>query len=220
MRGVCFIVGAAPGALPPLDRQADDLVIAADGGLLACEAAGLVPDLIVGDFDSLGRVPAGDSVVRLAVEKDDTDTAHAVDLGLARGYERFLLLGVTGGDRPDHTFASLTLAAHLSMLGKRCLIAGDGWLVTAVTDGALRFGAEHRGDLSVFAFGGEARGVTETGLRYSLDRATLQSSVALGVSNSFLGQESRVSVEHGTLLLFYRGTPPLSIGESCGEAFL
>lgn len=205
---VCYIVGAAPAHLPALARQEGDLLIAADGGLAACGAAGLAPDLIVGDFDSLGAVPEGENTVRLSVEKDDTDTAHAAELAFARGYRRFVIFGGLGGVRMDHSFANFALAAALARRGARCWLVGEGVVVTAIHNGALRFPAGMAGDVSVFPFGGGARGVTETGLKYGLRDADLAGDCALGVSNSFTGAAAEVAVTEGTLLLFYRGEYP------------
>ena len=78
MDGICYIVGSRPPGEIALARGRAALVIAADGGLRHLEAQGLTADLIVGDFDSLGRVPEGDNILRHPVEKDDTDMLLAV----------------------------------------------------------------------------------------------------------------------------------------------
>ena len=188
-----------------------DLLIAADSGLELASRLGLTPDLIVGDFDSLGRAPTGDNVVRLPVEKDVTDAAAAVGLGRERGYSRFAFVGCTGG-RPDHTFAAYQLLAELAGRGEVGLLFGDGFTVTAVKDGSLVFPALSGGTLSVFAVGGDASGVTISGAFYPLSGATLTPTFPLGVSNSFIGQPVTVEVKHGTLLVFAEGYPIPTFG--------
>ncbi len=205
---LCYIIGAAPTALPHIEKRDGDLIIAADGGSAACERAGIVPDLIVGDFDSLGTVPEGDHVIRLQVEKDDTDTAHAAELAFERGYRRFVIFGALGGKRMDHSFANFSLAASLAERGARCWLIGESTIVTAICDAALQFPAGLSGDVSVFPFGGEAFGVTEEGLKYSLWDARLAGNCALGVSNAFTGEAGRIAVRRGTLLIFYSGSYP------------
>ncbi len=205
---ICYIIGAAPAVLPHIEKRDGDLILAADAGCAACEAAGIAPDLIVGDFDSLGSVPAGENVIRLQVEKDDTDTAHAAELAFARGYRRFVIFGALGGKRMDHSFANFALAASLAERGARCWLVGEGTVVTAVCDGALHFPAGLSGDVSVFPFGGEAFGVTEEGLKYALWDARLAGNCALGVSNSFTEKAGRIEVRQGTLLIFYSGSYP------------
>ena len=201
----CYIIGAAPTALPAIEKRPQDLLIAADGGLEACRRAGLVPDLIVGDFDSLGAVPHGDNVVTLPVEKDDTDTAHALTLAEERGFRRFVIFGALGGERMDHSFANFALAASAAKGGSRCWLVGKNTIVTAIHNGECRFPAGMQGDVSVFPFGGAVKGVTEEGLKYTLHRADLPGDCALGVSNAFTGDAARICVEDGTLLIFYRG---------------
>ncbi|MCR5262595.1 MAG: thiamine diphosphokinase, partial [Clostridiales bacterium] len=76
-----------------IDVSDGDLVIAADAGYLYFNGKDIAPDLIVGDFDSLGEAPSGDNVVRHPVIKDDTDMMLAVKIGLERGYRIFMLYG-------------------------------------------------------------------------------------------------------------------------------
>ena len=208
----CWIYGGGDfsPACPHIPTPGD-LLIAADSGLELVSRLGLTPDLTVGDFDSLGRVPTGDNVVRLPVEKDVTDAAAAVTLGRARGYSRFCFIGCTGG-RPDHTFAAYQLLAELAGRGEAGLLFGDGFTVTAVRDGALDFPALPGGTLSVFAVGGDASGVEISGAFYPLSGATLSPTFPLGVSNSFIGKPVKIGVKDGTLLVFAEGYPIPSLG--------
>ena len=93
---ICYIIGAGECAPMDFDPGETDLLIAADGGYRAVCDAGMRPDLIVGDFDSLGGVPTDAPVIRCPVEKDDTDTMIAIKEGLARGYQRFQIYGGLG----------------------------------------------------------------------------------------------------------------------------
>ena len=98
----CFIFGAGPFFGLPVSPAPGDVVFAADGGYRHCQAAGLQPDLLLGDFDSLNDLPKGIPIHTFPVEKDDTDTMLAIKYGLKEGYRTFHLYGGTGG-RPDHT---------------------------------------------------------------------------------------------------------------------
>lgn len=202
MEPVCYIVGAMePGEIcfaPHRPR----LVIAADQGLSHLERRGIRPDLIVGDFDSLGRVPEGTNVVRHPVEKDDTDTLLAVREGLARGCRAFVLYGGLGG-RLDHAYANLQTLTFLAERGASGWLLGDGLAVSAVRNGGMDFPAELVGDVSVFCPDGRAEGVTLEGLYYPLTDGVLTSGFPLGVSNRFTGRPARVSVERGTLLVMW-----------------
>lgn len=196
----CFIFGAGEydGQLP--SPAPGDLVIAADAGLKKLKELGIKPDLIIGDFDSLGARPAGAEVITLPVEKDVTDTDAAAAEGVKRGCRSFALYGGMGG-RPDHTLANFSLLARLSRKGYRARLYGAGFEIIAVTNGRVSFPAGRRGAAAVFSWTDESRGVTIKGFKYSLSDGVLTSDFALGVSNSFTGVAAEVEVKHGTLLV-------------------
>ena len=187
---IVVVTGAAP-----LDRRAvaavprDALVIAADGGLDHARAAGLDPDVLIGDLDSisaLGLAWASEhaAVVPHPVDKAATDTelaiAHAATFAPAR-----LLLVAGQGDRLDHAVAALGALGAPALAGIASLEAWWG------SDQLHVLHAPHAVDLdlpagtvfSVLAMHGPARGVTVAGARWPLTDHTLDPLVGLGVSN-------------------------------------
>ena len=176
-------------------------VIAADGGHRHTEALGLRPNVILGDFDSLGYVPQGANV--FPVEKDDTDAMLAVRRGLSLGAEEFLLYGSLDGPRLDHTVANFQTLQFLCDQGAWGYLIGKDYLITVVKDGFLAFSPEARGTVSVFCLGRDAQGVTLRGLYYPLEDGTLTAGFPLGVSNHFTGQEARIEVKQGSLLVLW-----------------
>lgn len=197
---VCYIVGAGEDyGLDFLPREGD-LVIAADGGLDRVLAAGIRPDLVIGDFDSLGHIPNGDEVVVLPRVKDITDTWAAIELGKERGCRCFWLYGCTGG-RFDHTLANIQTLAALAEAGMRGVLVDRDQVITALSCGTMAFGAEEQGFLSVFSHTDRCSGVTLKGLKYELEDAELTNRFPLGVSNEFVGKRSSVIVGEGTLIL-------------------
>ena len=209
----CWIYGGGEfdPALPHSPAPGET-VIAADSGYLLVKRLGIKPDLVIGDFDSLGEAPAGEKIVTLPIEKDVTDAAAAVSEGRRLGCTRFCFVGCTGG-RPDHTVAAYQLLADLAARGECGLLFGDGFSITAIQNRSLVFPARDGGTLSVFAVGGDARGVTLSGVYYPLAGATLSPTFPLGVSNSFIGKPVSVTVERGTLLVFAEGYPLPEFGE-------
>ena len=199
--GSCVIFcagGFSQLAEPVSDR---DLIIAADGGLLHTEKLGLMPHTILGDFDSLGYVPAGAD--RFPVEKDDTDAMLAVRQGLKRGFDRFVLYGTLDGPRLDHTVANFQTLMFLASHGATGYLVGKDQIATVVRSGSLTFPAGSEGILSVFCLGEPARGVTLEGLYYPLRNGTLTPDFPLGVSNHFTGSPATIQVEEGSLLVIY-----------------
>lgn len=201
MNGVCHIVGA--GDFFGMDEPKNgDLIIAADGGLKYLEELGIAPDIIVGDFDSLGRVPSGDNVIVLPCEKDETDMSFAASVGLERGYKHFRLYGASGG-RYDHTFSNLALLASLSKQGAAVTMDAGETSFLMITDGEVRFPSNAAGYVSVFSHGETSTGVNIKNLKYPLYDYTLESTSVIGTSNEFLGVESSISVARGTLVVVY-----------------
>ena len=201
----CWIFGAAPfDGLRRMPEQ-EDYIIAADGGWNACQKAGVTPDLLLGDFDSLGTVPPFANVERVPVEKDDTDMMLAVKRGLALGHREFHLYGGMGGSRTDHTIANLQTLLYLARRDARGWLYGAGEVYTAICDEAITLPAREAGILSVFCMGADAEGVTIRGAQYEVESAKLTADFPLGVSNHFVGREVTVTVTQGSLLLGLRG---------------
>ena len=105
------------------------------------------------------------------------------------------------GGRPDHSAANYALCASLSRDGIHCSLFGDGYEVTAVTNGKTELHGSVGDTVSVFSFTEESIGVTYTGLKYSLNGAVLDCFFALGVSNEFSEEQATVEVKNGTLLV-------------------
>ncbi len=200
----CYIFGAADGLPDRFKKNEEDLVIAADSGINHLEKFGALPDIAVGDFDSLGFVPDCGEVIRHPVMKDDTDTMLAVKTGFERGYDRFIIYGGVGG-RPDHTFANYQTLCYISRRGGRGYLCFNGYTACCITDGEMNFPARE-GTLSVFAMSGKAEGVTLRGVLYPLESTVLSYDFPLGVSNEFTGKPATVSVKKGTLLVIWQGS--------------
>lgn len=189
-----------------------DLVIAADGGALHCRRLGVVPDLLVGDFDSmdsalLAEMAAdGIPIQRHPARKDQTDLELALAEALDRGARDIVILGGLGG-RWDMTLSTVfgLAAPHLSGIRVR--------LVDAATEIELLRGKTRHivhgrpGDtLSLLPLGADATGVTLRGLEYPLTDATIPGAAALGVSNVFTGSRADVTIQAGLLLCVHRST--------------
>ena len=199
--GKCIIFCAAEfhGLAAPL--ESDDYIIAADGGLAHVKALGITPHCILGDFDSLGYVPADSTV--FPVEKDDTDAMLAVHRGLELGYKEFYLYGSLDGKRLDHTVANFQTLQFLCDHGACGYLIGKDYMVTALKDRSLTFSNTATGIFSVFCMGKDAEGVSIRGGKYEAENAVLSAGFPLGVSNHFIGQEVRVSVRNGSLLILW-----------------
>lgn len=200
----CYIFGAGelPDRLSPQIGK-EDFVIAADAGYEYLKRRNICANLVVGDFDSLGRCPEHPNVVEHSSIKDDTDTALAVEEGKKRGYTRFAIYGSLGG-RLGHTVANLQTAARLAAEKCEVFLVGSDTVVTALHNGSVSLDTSKRGYISVFSALDRAEGVFLKGLKYPLSDAVLTSTVPLGVSNEFLGVEAEISVACGTLIVMWQ----------------
>lgn len=207
--GRCIVIGAGDLTVGNIRVLEDDLVIAVDGGLNYCPVLELEPDLILGDFDSVGeeqkeallelqrQIP--DRVISLKPEKDDTDMLAALKLGLEYGYTNFNIYAATGG-RLEHTFANIQCLLYLKNHDAVGYIMDGNGMIFVMQNEEVRFKDTLEGYLSIFALGKSAKGVTIKGMKYELNQETLTNDFPIGISNEFIGKEALVRVEDGELV--------------------
>ncbi len=199
---ICSIICGAPcenlrEKLPT--ELVEGLIIAADRGLDHCLKAGITPEYAVGDFDSArGPVPEGVERIVAPVEKDDTDTALAVNIGIEHGCEEFRLFCSLGG-RLDHTFACLQTLYGLRKAGKRGALYGDECEAVFALDETVRI-PRFRGYLSVFAFEGSPV-VSISGAKYCIEDYVLRNTYPIGVSNLVTENFAEISAKNGAVLI-------------------
>ncbi len=197
---ICYIICAGENYGFDFTPGKDDLVIAVDKGFEYIKEKGIIPDVTVGDFDSLGYVPQGDNVLKLNTCKDETDTLSAVRHGLSLGYTEFHIYCGTGG-RFDHTIANVQILSYLANRNAQGYLYDKSNIATAIKDSEYRFSGELSGYISVFSLSDESRGVYIENLKYELDGAVLTSDFSIGTSNEFIGKDGMIKVENGTLLI-------------------
>lgn len=197
---ICHLVGS--GDFDPLlfKKGKEDHVIACDGGLSRLMPYGILPDLLVGDFDSYtGPLPPELPTVVLPKEKDDTDMIYGARKGLEAGYRNFVVHGGLGGERLSHTVANLSLLSFLESAGGVGVLTGKNTLVAELPVGNYILNGQKDSFLSIFPLEGPAK-VRERHLKYPLDDDLLW-NMPLGVSNQFIGSSAEITVFSGKLLL-------------------
>ena len=197
MNAFCAIISG--GEFAPLDGiENAACVIACDRGYEYAARCGIKPDLLLGDFDSYtGALPAGVEVLRLPVEKDDTDTMSAVRHALDMGCRRIRIYCALGG-RLDHLYANIQTGAFAAAHGARSEIIGEGAHIYVLPGGAIELPYRPGWSLSVFAIEDEVRGVSITGAKYQLSDAVITNTFPIGTSNEWLpGEAVTVRAEAG-----------------------
>ena len=200
--GKCYIVGAGENYGLDFKPEEGDYIIAADAGYRYLQEAGIIPDMVVGDFDTLKYVPDHPNIIRLKPEKDITDTWEAVTRGLENGYKEFHIYACMGG-RVEHSIANIQLLVRIAEEGGKGYLYDAKSILTVIKDSELEFEKRENGFISVFSLADKSVGVEISGLKYEIENAGLTNNFPLGVSNEFIGKPSRISVKKGTLLIIY-----------------
>ena len=199
----CVIIGGGDCTAEILKNNimSDDYIICADGGYDIAVQANLAPDLLIGDFDSIKCVPDNVSKITLPVEKDVTDSVAAYNEGLKLGFKSFVLFGGTGG-RFEHTLANVSLMAMASKSGYYFEIVDNKHIFRSITNSSIKINRKENQQVSVFAYGNKAFGVTEKGFHYSLNNDILDPfDGALGTSNDIIDDYGEIIVKDGTLII-------------------
>lgn len=200
MKTKCCIICGGPESCNELVLNDEYYVICADSGYNKACAAGITPDLVLGDFDSIdGEVTDKCEIISAPRKKDDTDTMLAVKTALERGYKEILLAGACGG-RTDHTIANIATLMFIREHGASGYIAGDENAVYLIENETLRLLPKKNCYLSVFSVS-EKSVVSIVGAEYELDRYEMHSSFPIGVSNEFTERECEITAHSGIVIV-------------------
>lgn len=188
-----------------VDIAEDDFILCADGGYRLAEAEGIVPSMVIGDFDSREDFKQKDVPESIPVDtwpshKDYTDTGLCLDWALVHGYRQILVIGGFGG-REDHTMANFQNLFLFTKQGADIMMVDEQNIAMALLPGDYAFPRKEGWYLSLFAHTPLVKGLTITGVEYPLDDHTLDNDFPLCVCNRAEEEEMTVSFREGELLL-------------------
>ena len=188
--------------------QKDDYLIAADAGASHLLKMGLIPDKVVGDFDSIPvedlqtMETAGVGFIRYPQDKNNTDLELAIDFALSEGYRNILVVAALGG-RLDMTLSNISLLTRKDLLDIDILLDDGNEEVMFVVEKSILNGKP--GDLvSLFPWGGSVQGVITRGLRWTLNDECLHPSTTRSISNEMVESTAEISIHSGLLLCIHR----------------
>lgn len=198
----CMIVSGAPDddyefLKEKLDENA--YIIAADSGYLKCVQVGVVPNLIMGDFDSSPIPEIKTEIIKLPAEKDFTDTFYCLRKAIELGFEEIEILCAIG-NRADHNYSNMLCLDYCIKNNVKCSIMNrrnklqlvDKEIV--IDDCAYKY-------FSLFAFLGAVQGLSINGAYYELDCVDMMPYEQYAQSNCFKGVPVKISVQKGVILL-------------------
>lgn len=188
--------GDAPSEVLFRSRAKDtDLLIAVDNGLEIFRQYGMKPDIIVGDMDSVSEkllevYKEKAMIIKAPVEKNETDSALAIDEAAKRGAVRIFFLGAIGG-RMDHFLSNLMLLKY-AYNHNIFLTMEDDKQEISLHNGTFEIIGKKGQTISILPMNRQAE-VTAEGLYYPLQKLLLTNEHPRGVSNIFMGKSAKIS---------------------------
>ena len=215
MRAAIFLNGAPdpPDLLRSVAGRVD-LVVAADGGARYALDAGITPDLVVGDMDSLeeaevrGVEERGALVERHPIRKDKMD-GHLAILAVRGSGATAVDLLCGGGGRFSALFAVPHMLLAAERIGLRATLVATWGQAFVLENGSRTVVGGPQDSVSIFPLTGSATGVTLEGFGYPLEDARLEIGDTLGFHNELIGEAARVSVGEGALLVIHEAKQAL-----------
>jgi thiamine pyrophosphokinase len=184
-----------------------DTIIAADGGANHLKKMEMVPDVLIGDLDSVSKGEVkrletlGTRVIRFPVEKDETDLELSLGYALDQGFREILILAPFGG-RLDQTLGNISLLSRPELEGIDTRM-DDGLEEVFLIRGQAIVQGSPGDTISLLAMGVEAKGVETDGLYYPLKGETLFTHATRGISNRLVKNSATIRVREGMLLCIH-----------------
>lgn len=182
-----------------------DLIIGVDGGAKHTRELGVVPNVLLGDFDSINKSDLeyckriGVEIISFPREKDNTDSDIAIDFAIERGCEEILILGGLGS-RFDHSLSNVFLLKKLQDKGINATLVNENNEITIINnEKVFQKGCYEK--ITLISLTDTVEGINTEGLYYELKDATLNFGSSLGISNEFLNDSAKISIKNGILLV-------------------
>lgn len=189
-----------------------DTVICADGGIRHARLTNIIPDIVLGDFDSTCDEDfdyINNNTIKILkhpIEKDKSDTELAIDYAISLGVTDVILTGFSGS-RLDHMTSNIFLLKYMHDNNIIGLLVDENNEIRLIDKHITLFkddvsNMEFSCKVSLLPLTPVVTGVTTKGLSYPLYNATLNMSSTYGISNEFTGDKASVVINEGLLLVF------------------
>lgn len=183
-----------------------EYVICADGGLEKAENLKLIPDIIIGDLDSVNKLvlkkylDMNIELIKYPAEKNNTDMELAIEYALEKGFKDIILIGATGS-RLDHTFANILLIESYYKKGIKLKIIDNNNIIQLITN---NMEIQNKRDyfVSIVPITEFIEGLTLKGFKYPLNNVIVNRGSTLCISNQIVSEKGIITLNKGTALLF------------------
>lgn len=185
-----------------------DYIICADGGARHLIKMNIVPNVIIGDLDSIDEedkkifIEKNVEFYKFPSDKDASDTELALDFALVNNPSEVIFIGAIGS-RMDHSIGNITLLKKLldnDIRGKLINENNEIYLLNNKFNEMILHG-EKNDYLSIIPLSNTVKGITLSGFKFPLKDAEISIGSSLGISNEFNSDIVRVEIKEGLLLV-------------------
>jgi thiamine pyrophosphokinase len=201
-----YTVIVADGTFPKHDipltyLQNAERIICCDGSVENLILAGMQPDAIVGDMDSLNVELSDRFADRIFIgeNQDTNDLTKAITWCCEMGYKDIVIVGATG-KREDHTIGNISLLTEYIKNANVIMVTDTGILRPFLTSsGISSFPGQQ---VSIFSIDPETE-VTSHGLRYPLSRTKIK-NWWFATLNEALGDSFTIEFNNGRVIVYLK----------------
>ncbi|MEA1967221.1 MAG: thiamine diphosphokinase [Thermodesulfobacteriota bacterium] len=182
-----------------------DMIVCADGGAKHLERMEIIPDIVIGDLDSMDQYAEifvkknRVRIIKHPPKKNASDTELAALWAIENQASDITIIGATG-TRLDHSLANIFLMRKIALTGISCRIIDDNNEIYLVSESLTLKGSP--GDLlSIIPVTEKVTGLTVKGVEYPLLNAEISMGSSLGISNCFTESQAVITIKTGVLIV-------------------
>lgn len=191
-----------------LEKTEFETIIAVDKGLEALNKINVMPNYIIGDFDSVNKATLNQyenkniEITYLKPEKDFTDTHMAIKLAIEKRAKHITIIGATG-TRMDHTLANIHVLNEALQNNVPTEIINENNRIMLINRKVKLIKNTNYKYVSIIPLTTKITGVTLKGFKYNIENATINLGESIGVSNEQIEQEALIEIKEGIAILIY-----------------
>ena len=183
-------------------------IIAGDRGLEALYQLKIIPNHVVGDFDSVSPeilefYKKQPQIIfhTFNSEKDNTDTDIALKLAIQLKSSKITILGALG-KRMDHAIANIHILKDALEANIPCQIIDEHNRIYLINkEMTLEKDKVYGKYISLIPLTSTVEGLTLTGFKYPLNHYTLPIGTSLGISNEIITDIAHIKMNKGILIV-------------------
>lgn len=185
--------------------ESSDYIICADGGGELAYRNGVIPQYLIGDFDSINQEildyfkKKSVEIIKYPRDKDYTDTEICVYKALELGcMEICIIAGV--GSRIDHSLGNIGLLHLISQRGGKGHIISKNSSIYLCKD-SIQLRGSIGDTISIIPLFGNAYGLISSGLKFQLNNTDIDFGKPIGISNEMIDNKCSIEIRNGEILV-------------------